>query len=57
MEPKLAQRIAKEDGGAAETYRGTLMVTGVRYAFAVLLFADADGSYFVANLPRFAPVD
>jgi methanol metabolism-related c-type cytochrome len=29
----------------------------VGYSLEVLLFADLDGAYFVANLPRFAPVD
>jgi hypothetical protein len=32
-------------------------VAGVRYSFEVLLFADADGSYFIANIARFEPVE
>ena len=47
--PELAQRVAEEDGGAAETYRGTLTGAGVRRAFEVLLFADLGGAYFVAS--------
>ena len=57
LDPERAQRVPEDDGGAAETYRGMLTVAGVRYAFEVLLFADLDGAYFVANLSRFAPVD
>jgi hypothetical protein len=57
VEPKLARRVANEDGGAVETYRGILTVAGVRYAFEVLLLADLDGAYSVANVSRFAPVE
>jgi hypothetical protein len=32
-------------------------VAGIRYAFEVLLLADLDGAYSVANVSRFAPVD
>jgi hypothetical protein len=57
MDLELVQWLAKEDGGMVEPYRGTLMVTGVRSAFEVLLLADANCTYFVASLLRFAPVD
>jgi hypothetical protein len=57
VEPKLVQRITEEDGGAAETYRGILTVAGVRYFFEVLLLADLDGAYFIANVARFVPVE
>jgi hypothetical protein len=57
VEPELALRVTEEDGGTAQTYRGILTVAGVRYSFEVLLFADVDGAYFVANVSRFAPVD
>ena len=49
------RRVANEDGGAAETYRGILTVAGVRYSFEVLLLADVDGAYSVANVSRFTP--
>jgi hypothetical protein len=29
----------------------------VRYTFEVLLFADVDGAYFIANIARFDPVE
>jgi hypothetical protein len=51
------QRIAKEDGGAAVTYRGILNVADVRYSFEVLLFADLDSAYFVATVWQFVPVE
>jgi hypothetical protein len=57
VEPELSQRVTEEDGGAAETYRGILTVAGVRYSFEVLIFADLDGAYSVANVARFAPMD
>jgi hypothetical protein len=55
--PSWCSKVTDEDGSAAETYRGVLTVAGVRYAFEVLLFADLDGAYFVANVSRFAPVE
>jgi hypothetical protein len=55
--PELVNRVSEEDGGAAETYRGALTVAGIRYSFEVLLFADGDGAYFVANIARFEPVE
>ncbi len=33
------------------------MLRGVRYVFECQLFADLDGSYFVANIARFEPVE
>jgi hypothetical protein len=30
---------------------------GVRYSFAVSLFADLDGSYFIANIASFEPIE
>jgi hypothetical protein len=30
---------------------------GVRYSFAVSLFADLDGSYVIANVASFEPVE
>jgi hypothetical protein len=57
VEPELAQRVTEEDGGAAETYRGLLIVAGVRYSFEVLLLVDVDAAYFVANVARFVPME
>jgi hypothetical protein len=57
IEPELHHRVTEEDGGASECYRGVLVVAGVRYSFEVLLFADVDGAYFVANIARFEPVE
>src|SRR5262249_2221203 len=57
IEPELHPRATEEDGGASECYRGLLLVTGVRYSFEVLLFADLDGAYFVASIGRSEPVE
>jgi hypothetical protein len=57
IEPELYHRVTEDDGGASECYRGALTVAGVRYSFEVLLFADADGAYFIANIARFEPVE
>jgi hypothetical protein len=57
LEPKLTRWVTNEDGGTAETYGGILTVAGVRYSFEVLLLADVDGAYSVANVSRFAPVE
>jgi hypothetical protein len=57
IEPELHHRVTEDDGGASECYRGALTVTGVRYTFEVLLFADLDGAYFIANIARFEPLE
>ena len=57
IESELHHRVAEEDGGASECYRGALVVAGVRYSFEVLLFADVDGAYFVASIGRFEPME
>ena len=55
--PELIHRTVEDDGGTSEAYQGALTVAGVRYTFECLLFADPDGSYFVANIARFEPVE
>ncbi len=55
--PELIHRTVEDDGGTSEAYQGALTVAGVRYKFECLLFADPDGSYFVANIARFEPVE
>ena len=57
VERELVYRTREDDGGTTEVYRGVLTVTGVRYAFEVRLFIDADGSHFVADVPRFEPTE
>jgi hypothetical protein len=57
IERELIHLAREDDGGTTEVYRGTLTVTGVRYAFEARLFIDADGSHFVADIPRFEPVE
>ncbi len=53
----IAPELIHRDGGTSEAYQGALTVAGVRYTFECLLFADPDGSYFVANIARFEPVE
>ena len=43
--------------GASECYGGALMVAGIRYSIEVLLFADVDGAYFIANIAPFEPME
>jgi hypothetical protein len=53
IEPELVHRTVEDDGGASESYRGVLTVAGLQYSFAVSLFADLDGAYFIANISSF----
>jgi hypothetical protein len=43
--------------GDRSVYRGALTVAGVRYTFECRLFINSDGSHFVADVPRFEPVE
>ena len=45
IEPELVHRVAEDDGGTSESYRGVLTVAGVRYSLAVSFFADLDGAF------------
>src|SRR3954471_6395118 len=57
IEPELHHRVSEDDGGASEHYHGFLTVAGVRYSFEVLVFADVDGAYFIADIARFEPIE
>ncbi len=57
IEAELVHRAAEDDGGATEVHRGALTVAGVRYNFEARLFIDSDGAHFVADIPRFEPVE
>ena len=57
IEPELVHRAMEDDGGTSEIYRGVLIVAGVRYNFEARLFIDSDGSHFVADVPKFEPVE
>jgi hypothetical protein len=57
IEPELHRRVTEDDGGSSEHYCGFLIVAGVRYRFEVLVFADADGAHFLANIASFEPLE
>ena len=57
IERELVHRTMEDDGGTSEVYRGVLTVAGVRYNFEARLFIDSDGSHFVADVPKFEPVE
>jgi hypothetical protein len=57
VERELVHRAREDDGGTTEVYRGVLTVAGVRYNFECRLFIDSDGSHFVADVPKFEPVE
>ncbi len=57
IEPELVHRATEDDGGTTEVHRGALTVAGVRYNFEARLFIDSDGAHFVADVPRFEPVE
>jgi hypothetical protein len=57
IEPEPAYRCKEEDGGQCEIYRGALTVAGLRYLFEARLFIDGDGAHFIADVPKFEPVE
>jgi len=57
IEPELVCRSREEDGGQCELYRGALTIAGLRYHFEARLFIDGDGAHFIADVPRFEPVE
>jgi hypothetical protein len=57
IEPELVYRTVEDDGGASESYRAVPTVAGVRYSFAVSLFADLGGASFIANIASFEPIE